>query len=274
MRRCKKMKGNRDNLEKINENRGNLMKIAICDDEKEITRHLAEKIRILYPEAEIAVYASGSELLSADEPLDILFLDIQMNGKNGMETARELRRRGRETIIIFVTVVEEYVFEAFDVGAFNYLVKPFDDSRFIKVLKGAVEKYCERGTVAVEAAEEQQIPYAKDILVKKGGTHIKIKADDIIYAEVFNRKILIHKTDGDIEYYGKMSELEGLLSETAHGDFFRTHRAYLINLKYVKKYNVTTVWLEKGTALIAKKNYPQLVKAYLKYNQRCNAERG
>ena len=237
------------------------MRIAICDDEKEITRHLAEITGKCCPEAQICTYMSGSELLLSDTSIDILFLDIQMDGKNGMETARELRKSNKDMIIIFITVIEEYVFEAFDVGAFNYLVKPFDDDRFIQVLQSAVERYHEHN---LNAAEQ----YQKYILVKTGGTHMKIQTDDIIYAEVFNRKIIIHKRESDLEYYGKMSELENALSDAAPEEFFRPHRAYLINLGYVKKYNVSTVWLEKGTALIAKKNYSMLVKAYLRYNQK------
>ena len=86
---------------------------------------------------------------------------------------------------------------------------------------------------------------------------------DIIYAEVFNRKIILHKTDGDLEYYGKMSELEKQVGNA----FFRSHRAYLIHFKYVEKYNATTIYLEKGTAIMAKQNYPEFVKRYLKYNE-------
>lgn len=96
------------------------------------------------------------------------------------------------------------------------------------------------------------------------GIHVKVLIEDIIYAEVFNRKIIIHKRNEDIEYYGKMKELEKLAGE----DFFRTHRGYLVHLKYVEKYDASTVYLEKGTALMAKQNYPKFVKSYLKYNQR------
>ena len=83
---------------------------------------------------------SGEALLEADEQIDILFLDIQMPGKNGMETARALRKRGMDTILIFVTAIEEYVFQAFDVGAFHYLVKPFEQEKFAEVLRNAIKQ--------------------------------------------------------------------------------------------------------------------------------------
>ena len=87
--------------------------------------------------------------------------------------------------------------------------------------------------------------------------------DEIIYAEVFNRKVVLHMVDGIMEYYGKLSDLEALAGDS----FFRPHRAYLINFKYVEKYNATTIYLEKGMVLMAKQNYPEFVKKYLKYNQ-------
>ena len=68
----------------------------------------------------------------------------------------------------------------------------------------------------------------------------------------------------DIEYYGKLQDL----SDKAGSDFFRTHRAYLVHFKYVERYDNNYVTMENGTALVAKKNYSEFVKQYLKYNQR------
>ena len=113
------------------------MQIAVCDDEKEIRDMFAEKIGQLYPKADLPLYQSGEELLLSDNEPDILLLDIKMPGKNGMETARELRKKNKMTIIIFVTALDDFVFQAFDVGAFHYLVKPFDDRKFAEVLQNA-----------------------------------------------------------------------------------------------------------------------------------------
>lgn len=99
------------------------MQIAVCDDEKEIRDMFAEKIRKWYPKADLLLYQSGEELLLSNRQPDILLLDIQMPEKNGMEVAKELRRNTKEIIIIFVTALDDFVFQAFDVGAFHYLVK-------------------------------------------------------------------------------------------------------------------------------------------------------
>lgn len=237
------------------------MQIAICDDEKEIRKSLGSKVQKLYPEAEIVFYVTGEELLAAAKQPDILFLDIQMPGMDGMDTARELRKKDQATILIFVTAIEEYVFQAFDVGAFHYIVKPFCDEKLKTVLQKAVDQYCK---TMGSRQKQGGVPEKKHIMIQSGGTHTKIYLDKIVYAEVFNRKIIIHMTDGEIEYYGKLSELEKLLGE----DFFRPHRAYLIHFKFVVKYDASTIYLEQGSVLMAKQNYPNFVKQYLKYNQR------
>jgi len=233
------------------------VRIAICDDEKNIRELIGKKVTTLYPDADIIFCQSGEELLLSDKHIDILFLDIQMAGKNGMETARELRKRGNHVVLIFVTAVDEYVFQAFDVGAFHYIVKPIEDAKFADVLQKAVDEVNFRST-------KEQVPEERYLMINNSGVHTKVILDEIVYAEVFNRKIVIHKMNETIEYYGKMSDLQ----ELAGDNFFRPHRAYLINFKYVEKYDATTVYLEKGNALMAKQNYPEFVKKYMKYNQK------
>lgn len=240
------------------------MKIGICDDEQEIRELLADRIQEfgLLKEKEIRLYSSGEELLQEEELPDILFLDIQMSGINGMDVARRIRRKNRRMILIFVTGLEEYVFQAFDVGAFHYLVKPFTEEKFDRVLTTAVEQYQEMELLEKQTGNQEE--NERCLLIKSGGTHRKVKISEIIYAEVFNRKIILHMLDGDFTYYGKMSELEEKVGE----DFYRSHRAYLIHFKYVERYDASTIHLERGSALMAKKNYSEFVKKYLKYNQR------
>lgn len=267
------------------------MRIAICDDEKEIRDVLYKKVQSLCPDAQILLYGSGEELLLPDARADICLLDIQMSGKDGMETAREFRKCNKKAILIFVTAMEEYVFDAFDVGAFHYLVKPFDDAKFKEVIEGAVEQYQEafsgvkndnsvgnnvgnairNNTEDVRNADNaDNLDIAdntqKYIVVHSNGSHIKVRLEDIVFAEVFNRIVIIHKLDEDIKYYGKLSELVKAAGE----EFFRPHRAYLINFKYVERYDSSTIYMEKGQALIAKKNYSEFVKRYLRYIKGCN----
>ena len=235
--------------------------VAICDDEAFMLDLLEEKVKKMLPSAAAERFSSGRELLEGNTKADILFLDIQMLEVDGMETARLFRRQHRDTLIIFVTAAPEYVFQAFDVGAFHYLVKPLEDDKFFEVFGNAVQEIKRRKTGSGESDGEY-------MMIQAGGVHTKILFKDIIYAEVFNRKVIIHTINGDTEYYGKLSDLEKKAGE----DFFRPHRSYLIHFKYVLRYDAVSAVMENGTALIAKQNYPKFVKQYLKYNQRKGRE--
>lgn len=235
------------------------MKIAVCDDEKEIRKLLSKKIGKFYPEAEVCSFESGEEFFASGQMADILFLDIQMPGENGIEIAKRLRRQNQRTVLVFVTALKEYVFEAFDVGAFHYLVKPFDDEKFREVLLRAVEQYRQ-----INALMQQRKAEERYILIKAGGVHTRIFVKDIVYAEVYNRKVMIYCRAGEIEYYGRLSDLEKQLGE----DFFRPHRAYLVHFRYVVQYNAARIVLEKGTVLMAKQKYSEFVKRYMQYIER------
>lgn len=257
------------------------MRIVICDDEESIRTYIARLARAQYPAGEIITRASAIELLADAQEPDLLFLDIQLPGISGMQAAQQLRRRGSKTILIFITALEQYVFQAFDVGAFHYLVKPFSEEKFREVFTAAIRTYEEQNGTPP--------PEERCLMIQHCGTHFRVRLSDIIYAEIYNRKVILHiksgqlqknkhlfdKMDGttksifpqieEIEYYGRLGELEA----EAGRDFFRCHRSYLVNFQYVEKYDAASVYLEYGgQAIMAKKNYPEFVRQFLQYNKR------
>ncbi len=235
------------------------MRIAVCDDEKLIRDTIAERIKKVYPFYEILKYKNGEKLLEDTIESDIVFLDIQMDGMDGIETAKCLRKRNKKIILIFLTAWEEYVFQAFDVEAFHYLIKPLRKEKFYQVLEAAINKV-EQIQGAMQKKREE-----KSILVKVGTSSQKIYLDEIIYAEIYNRKVTLYTTTKNIEFYAKMSNLEQELGE----DFVRPHRSYLVHLRYVSKYCATDITLENGTViLLAKQKYKEFVKRYMKYIKR------
>ena len=239
-----------------------MINIAICDDEPNIRAYLSSLVKKQNMEGEITEYAAADEYLAADRVHDLLFLDIEMQnspsgkggvGKNGMWLAREIRSRdsGKQPIIIFVTGYQEYVFDAFDVDAFQYLLKPIDTQKFAEVFYRAAKQ--------ILAVQEQQ---KRKLVIRYNNTNKVIPLSHIYYVESRNHKAVIHSKEGEFEYYVKMEDLETELS----GQFYRIHRGYLINLSYVDEYSKLEVTLMNGDKLlISKYKYDSFVRAYLDY---------
>ena len=242
------------------------MKIAICDDEKPIRDYIEKCVREVNPEAEVEQHEDASTMVSAKFDADILFLDIQMPGMDGMKAARILRTMGNKTIIVFVTAVEEYVFQAFDVGAVQYIVKPFDRSKLIDTIRKTTELAKEKSSIDAVLSETGGPAEGKRcITIKSGGANRRVILAEIMYAEVLEHRIMLHMKNKEcIEYYGRMTDLEKI----AGPDFFRVHRAYLINLSYVGLYDSKAVTVSGDEIPVARGKYQDLVKAYLSYYTR------
>ena len=239
------------------------MKLAICDDEKRIRDIIAESVKEVSEKIEIEFYADAKGILSASFDSDILFLDIQMPGIDGMGAARMLRSSGRKTVIVFVTALEDQVFNAFDVGAFNYIVKPFTKAKIIEVFKKAVKQAEDQRLVETAISEQEEA--GRTITVKSGGTNTRVILSEVQYAEIYDRRIILHmESSDDIEYYGRISDLENIAGK----DFFRVHRAYLVNLGAVKSYDSKYVHMSDADIPVARGKYQELIRAYMSYHTR------
>ena len=233
------------------------IKIAVCDDEKNIRFYLVSLIKKQGRECSITEYDSADAYLSDGKEHDILFLDIEMGGfgagLDGMGLARHIRgiKTQKQPIIIFVTGYEKYVYDAFDVGAFQYLVKPVNEQKFAEVFGRAA------GQIVSEAEQRK-----KKLVIQYGGEGKVIPLNDIYYMESRNHNIVLYLKDGNIEYYTKIGDLEMELA----GQFYRIHRGYLINLFHVEGYDRTEVRMAKGDKLLLSRyKYDGFVQAYMDY---------
>ncbi len=236
-----------------------MIKIAICDDEKNIRSYLTSLIREQNTDCEITEYASADEYLSSGMGHDLLFLDIELKGSasgmDGMGVARQIRsmEQIKQPVIIFVTGYEKYVYDAFDVDAFQYLVKPVNEQKFAEVFSRAQDKI-------LSEAEQKK----KTLLIQYAGANKAIPIDNIYYMESQSHKILLYTKDGKLEYYAKIGELE----EELQRHFCRIHKGYLVNLSYVDEYSRTEIILTNGDKLpLSKYKYEDFVKAYLRFMQ-------
>lgn len=232
-----------------------MIKIAICDDEAPARRYLSSLIRTQRLHCEIFEYASAADCLSSGQEWDLLFLDIELNsGADGMDIAREIRSgQTKQPVIVFVTGYEKYVFDAFDVGAFQYLLKPVDEDKFAEVFKRAVKQI-------LTAHETTQNP--RTLTLHSAHENRTVPLGSIYYIESSNHKVILHLTDGEFACYAKIGELESELQ----GQFFRIHKGYLVNLSYLSGYSKSEVRLTNGEKLLLSKyKYQDFVKAYLRF---------
>ncbi len=232
-----------------------MIHIAVCDDEK----YMSDTIRTMAHdffrrknmETVIWQFSNGKELLESDKTIDILFLDIQMKEMNGMETARILRSRKFKGFLIFITVLKEMVFDSFEVQAYDYLVKPIEKKQF--------EKTMERLFSSMQDASQA------NLLVQRGYESSIIPFDEIVYCEIIDRKVYLHLVSSEIiDYYDRIENLERRLD----GRFFRCHRSFLINLKYLKSYKNKTAYMENGKEIpvsrLRSKEFSGVILQYMK----------
>ena len=227
------------------------MRIAVCDDEAHIRTQLAGMIAELDEKVETKEYESVQELEAAGEPFDLFFLDIQFPDGDGVELARQIRKEDKTAVIVFITGSREYIYDAFDVGAMQYLVKPIDPEHFRKVYERA-------------KAECEERKKERKVMVRTRWSTNVLDARDILYAESVLKKVLIHTSVQTVEYYGSLGNLEKILGE----GFYRIHRGYLVNMAYVTHYGSDFVTVSNGDKLfLSKERYAGFTKAYLQYLQ-------
>ena len=215
-----------------------MINIGICDDEASMRRllraPLEQKLQLLGADYRIFEYDCGETLLTRPETewLDILFLDIEMKQLSGMETARNLRKRDSHTLLIFVTAYPDFVFQGYEVHAFHYILKPYENQKIMKVLEQAIK----------ELGQNREHYFT---LEQKSGT-TKIPAKKILAFSSDRRKIIISLEDGNkLEFYGKLDALETDLPDY----FIRCHNRHLVNLNYVTA-------LEKDGCTLRSQSFP------------------
>ncbi len=235
-----------------------MIRIAICDDEKHMSDHIramaSDFFRKKNREICFRIFSSGEELLSYDGQIDILFLDIQMKGMDGIETARKLRAFKFRGFLIFITVLKEMVFQSFEVQAYDYLVKPMDKKQFAKTM--------DRLYASMQTASEDSL------LVQKGYEGRIIREDEIVFCEIIDRKIYLNLASGEVvDYYERIENLETKLDNR----FYRCHRSYLINLKHLKGYKNGTACMDNGKEIpvsrLRSKEFSGVVLQYMKKNR-------
>ncbi|MDD4950435.1 LytTR family DNA-binding domain-containing protein [Sulfuricurvum sp.] len=194
------------------------MKILIVDDEPLALSRLHRLLNSL-GHTSITMASSGLEALNlaTHDNFDIAFLDISMSDMDKIELGYALRYAHEDMSIIYQSAHENYALKAFDVGAVDYLLKPYT----IESLQRSIERVSIKKT-----------PKELRLISKSGDTHCLLRPEDIVYIKADLTEVIFRTADGFSYYPKKISDVETLLE--SYG-FLRVHRSYLINLNRIKE---------------------------------------
>jgi DNA-binding LytR/AlgR family response regulator len=199
------------------------IKCLIIDDEPIAIRVIVSYIEKLEDFEISGTFTNALNALNElhNQPVDLLFLDIQMPGINGMEFFRSIKHPPK---VIFTTAFRNYAADAFDLDALDYLVKPIPFDRFLK----AINKFLEQRSI--ETNQDDIDKSNKFIIVKSNKKNHKINIEDILYIESLDDYIKIHLHQSTLICYLRLSVIEKQINNPA---FIRVHRSFLINSIHV-----------------------------------------
>lgn len=191
-------------------------KIAVCDDEQIFVDDVVKKLKEQSEQCEISEYISGEELLNSPLEFDMIFLDIEMTGINGINAAFALRERGYDGMIIFLTSHTEFMPDAFKVKAFRFLDKPLD-----------IEKFNE----AFSEAKKEIMNTEHILLSDRSGKTVYLKLTDIVYLEAYGDGTYIYGKTGKV--YDTDKPLRYWKEQIGSEHFYQIHKSFIVSYLYV-----------------------------------------
>lgn len=230
-----------------------MLQLAVCDDEKvfrsDLRKILGTELELCGIDYHISEFTSGEELIAGLEKADcqILFLDIEMKGIDGVEAARRLRETKRQMEIVFVTSYADFVFQGYEVRALNYILKPYEPEKIAAVLHTALE------ALDIEAE--------KYYVIDQRGGSIRVPLSSVKYFSSDRRTVHAVTTEQEYTFYEKLSDLETELPDT----FVRIHNRYLVHLKYLEAVRQNTAVVDGEELSVSRSCKSGLSIAFAKY---------
>lgn len=243
-----------------------MIKVCIIEDEPEIRKILR---KIIEKQDDFEVVAESGDFASAISDFtkfrpDVAFVDIDLNGASGLECAKILTELNPKLKVIFATAHSEYMANAFEIYAFDYLVKPFNVERVVKTLsriKSEMSKLIEQ-EVVIPAGES----YSDKLLIKGKDQITFVDTEDIIFIERSDNTTQIVTKDEILKTAISLGSMEEKLNPT---EFMRCHKSYIVNLQKISKIEPYGRWTYvvkfkgcKETALMTSENYDEIKKRF------------
>ena len=219
-----------------------MVRIGIVEDDDEYREQLRQFLTDYageYGETfQIRTFRDGAELTFDYQPdYDILLMDIEMPGMDGMTAARKVRAQDTSVAILFITNMAQYAIEGYSVQARAYLLKPLNYVGFCLELQGAIAALSNRRETLMLINTEESL--------------VKLSAGKVIYIETDGHDLLFHTSQGELRTRSTMKAMEEKLSG---GTFARAGASYLVNLAHVSSISGDTVLLDSGEKLPISRN--------------------
>jgi len=213
------------------------MKAIIVDDEP-LARKGIQKLAAQVPELELLDSFNSAESASMfimNNPVDLIFLDIQMPGINGIEFARNLPKN---TLIIFTTAFSEYALDSYEVEAIDYLVKPIEPERFRKAVDKAISYHSLLVSEEAKNIENIETDY---IFVKSDRKFFKVNFEDILFIEGLKDYVIIQMKDQRIITKMNLKNIHELLPSNI---FLRVNRSYIVNKNHISSFDNNDIFIK------------------------------
>lgn len=217
------------------------IKVLVADDEQPARERLARMLEIFPDAAVVGEAATGMEAIMLSKELEphVIFLDIQMPPPTGLDAARQILEQQHPPLVVFVTAYNEYAVDAFELHASDYLVKPVQMDRLAKTMERIREGFGspDRWQKLLVDMVKRVTPSDKTfdrvaVLDKEKGVRKVVDLNDVLWFMAKGDKCFAHIKEGVFEVSHTITQLTAFLPDT---QFFRSHRAYLVNLKHIKE---------------------------------------
>lgn len=232
-----------------------MINIAIVEDTEEDASRLESFLRRyfegIHQDFHVFRYSNGAAFLDKfSARFDLIFLDIEMPGMNGIEVGKKIREQDPNVLIVFVTVMAQFALEGYEVNAFDFIVKPIQYYNFQIKMERALARIHQRKD-------------AKLIVKGINGEVHSLLPEDIAFLEVKDNTMVYHLSKkGELEVTGQLSKIEPLLVKSG---FFRCSRSYLVNLAYVDSVNEEGAVVGEVTLPVSRRRKKEFLQALAEY---------
>ncbi|WP_300278781.1 LytR/AlgR family response regulator transcription factor [Peptacetobacter sp.] len=236
-----------------------MISIAICEDEKIYRDKLKEFLKKILEQKKYNVeeFDNGESFLdrfesdeSYRENLNIVLLDIQMDGINGMDVARKIREWNKKLKIIFITAVPDFLADGYEVKAFRYLLKPIGYEDFCRHFGKCLEEIMDNkeSSIVINDLNTDKI--------------VVVPTESILFVETYGRNLLVHTEKNVYKIYKTIGSMEKKLDSDT---FFRLHRGYIVNISRIESIKGRTAIVAGNEVMISRDKIKELKERVMDY---------